>query len=519
MLGALRQRKNNPIIAAFLGLIILVFIFFFGNQLSTCDTSGNIAASVNGEKITDREFSSRYSSAYRNYQQQYRQFDRKAAEQMNLRKMVLDSMIDSKLLAEAAKERGLAVDDEALRQEILQNPNFQLNGRFDKDGYERLLSSLGITPAEFEQSIREDLLAEKLRAVVQNGTYVSSAELRQAFEAEKTTVNVAFVRVPVDKLAGKAPLPSDEEAKAWLENTPDAEERVLKYYQKHAATKYNVPKKVRARHILARFEKGGPPDLRQKAVDKITEARQAVTGGMDFAEAAKKYSDDTSKDRGGDLGFFSQGQMVRPFEEAAFGLKPGEISPIVESPFGFHVIKVEEIQEPIERKLEDVKVEIAKELIREEKGQGLAEARAKQIHAAMVEGQELGAIAAVDPDGLTAEETGPFSPGRDYVPRVGVDKALARAISRLTMEKPIPEGPIKMEGAWVVLKLKERKDPAESEFEAARAEVRPGMLFEKRTQLVESWTDALRSGAEVEINPLALSYDEEARAAARRQPR
>ncbi|MCC7386393.1 MAG: SurA N-terminal domain-containing protein [Deltaproteobacteria bacterium] len=519
MLSALRTKKNHPLIGAFLVAIILVFIFFFGTRWSGCESSSVYAAKVNGEIITDREFSQRYSSVFRSYQQQYGQFDRKAAESMDLRRHVLDQMLTSRILAAEARKGGLAVDEEALRQAILEDKSFQVDGRFDRERYERILNQSGLSAGEYELSLRSQILAGALGTFVQSSTYLSSNELKQSLETKGTTLDLSFVRVPFEAFVGKAAAPSDEDAQKWLTDTADAQDRITKSYQKHAATKYNVPKKVHARHILVRADRDTPYDLKQKANEKIIEARHAIVDQkMDFAEAAKKYSEDPSAERGGDLGFFSRGQMVGPFEEAAFALKPGELSQIVETPFGYHLIKIEEIQEPIERKLDDVKVEIAKDLIREEKAQSVAEARAKEIDGRMRAGETLEVIVgASDPDGLKAEDTGPFNGERDYIPRIGLDKSLARAAWKLTPEHPLPEGPAKTDTAWVVFKLKEKKSPSAEELAQARSEVLPSLMLEKRGLVLEDWSKSLLTRAKVERNPIALSYDESVRSARKRQ--
>lgn len=509
MLSTLREKKNSPIIVAFLFTIIIVFIFFFGQSWSSCGTDGGYAAKVNGEVITERQFQQRYASVYRSYSQQYGQFDRKAAEGMKLREKVMDQMVQSVLLAQLAQDKGLAVDDQALRDAILQDESFRTEGRFDKEQYERILNANGLAPSDYEADRRQLLLAEKLSAVAQGSTWVSDAELKQAFEADKSSIDVELVKVPVSAVASSAPLPSAAEGEAWIKATPDAEEQISKYYAKHKRAKYDVPKKLHARHILIRNDKGLPPDIRGKNIEKVKTIREQITSGkLTFEAAAAQYSEDESnKDKGGDLGFFSAGQMVGPFEEAAFALKPGEMSNMVETGFGFHLIKLEEIKEPVMRKLEDVKVEIAQELAREAAGSGLAEAKAKEIYEGVKSGKTLAELA---PEGnalgLKVETTGAFGPGRDYVPKLGVDKAASQALWKLTTAAPLPPGPIKIEGGWVVARLLDRQQANLADFEKSRHEILPRLMFEKRTLVMEEWANALKKIAKIDINPKVLSY-------------
>lgn len=528
MLSALRERKNNPIIVFLLAAIIIVFIAFFGPAMRGCGGAGGMyAARVNGRQISDADYTQRYRQTFQGYQRQWPEFNREQAEKMNLRKRVLDQMISTRLLSEKARSKGMAVDDDALRQAILDNPNFQTDGAFDSELYERILNSNGLTVGSYEGTLRDQILAEDLASVAQSSVWVSPAEIKEAFETEKRQINLEYVRVKFTGYESKVGTITEADATEWAKK-PENEEAIKKHYTKYSRTRYNIPKKVRARHILARIDKDAPPDVKKLAQQKIGEARKAVIDGkMDFAEAAKRYSDDSTKDKGGDLGFFSEGQMVRPFEEAAFGMKPGEVSNIVESPFGYHVIKVEEIQEPITKTLEDVKVEIAKELMKNEKAAEASEKRAKEIFEAMKGGKSLADIAAesaakkdLDPEPLVAEETGKFTKGGDYVPKIGVSADIAKAAWKLTMEKPYPEGPAKTEQAWVVYKLKERAEPSEAEFEGAKQQILTRLIYQKRGEAVESWTDkVVRAGAKIDIHPLALSYDEEARAAERNRHR
>src|SRR6185436_6702521 len=142
-------------------------------------------------------------------------------------------------------------------------------------------------------------------------------------------VNIEFVMVKKAGYEAKVGSITPADADEWLKKE-GSEDEVKKYYTKHARQKYNVPRQICAQHILVRTDpKGAPPDTVKAARDKAAAARKAVVGDkMDFAEAARKFSDDSTKDRGGDLGCFGPGQMVGPFEQAANELKPGEVSGI-----------------------------------------------------------------------------------------------------------------------------------------------------------------------------------------------
>ncbi len=160
-------------------------------------------------------------------------------------------------------------------------------------------------------------------------------------------------------------------AQAYLERVilahqkPVSEKEIKRYYEEHK-DRYAEPEAIRARHILIEVPQGASPEEKAKALKKVQEIREKALKGEDFAQLAKKYSDDPgTRDKGGDLGFFSRGQMVKEFEEAAFSLKPGEISQPVETAFGYHLIKVEEKRPARQKKLGEVKAQIKEDIERE----------------------------------------------------------------------------------------------------------------------------------------------------------
>lgn len=514
MLGALRKRKQSPIIAFLLGLIIIVFVAFFGNSWNSCANQRSYAAKVNGQVISAQENDLAYSSEFRSRQAQDPKYDRERAKREDLRQTVINRQITQVLLAQDARRRGLAVDDRALADAIKSNPNFQANGRFDRTIYERFLNSEGMSDTRFENQLRQGLLVQKVASILENGVSISEAEAREAFYQEKRRINVEFVTVPKTAYEPKVKPPTPAEADEWLKK-PGSEDEVQKFYTRHLRSRYNVPKQVCAQHILLRAEKEMPPDLRKKAREKISDAVKAMKDGMDFGEAARKFSEDSTKDKGGDLGCFSLGQMVPQFEEAAFGLKPGELSGVVETAFGFHVIKVNEVKPPVEKKLEDVKQAIAIEVLTGEKASALAKQRAEEILAAAKGAKTLAEALkeakGSDPVPLKAEETGPF-PKHDFIPHLGVSKDAMDAAWKLTPDQPLTPAPIDTEQGWVILRLNERLEPTDEEFQKDRKMLALSLEMQKRNSVIKAWTEMVRKKAKIDIHPITLSYDDEVRA-------
>ena len=519
MLGVLRRNKNSPVITVLLGLTALLMIGFGMNFQGG---PGSLeAATVNGEVITDQEYSARYAQQYRMRQQSNRSYTRENAKRDKLRESVLNDMVGVKLLAQHAREKSFAVDDEALKQLILKNEVFHRDGRFSKDQYERVLNSNQLTDRAFEAQERERVLASLYLTLFFQGMSISEAELKEAFEKERTKVNLEFIKIDKSAFAAQVGTVTEADAKEWVKANKDADDKIKAYYKRNKSTKYDVPKKVCARHVLARFTKGGPPDLKKKAQQKIKNAGDAIKKGVDFAQVAKKFSDDTSnKEKGGDLGCFGRGQMIPRFEEVAFGSKVDEVSTVIETPFGYHILKVYDIKDPVRIKLEDARDEITKELAKEVRASKMAKKRADEVYQ-LAKSKETLATAieeankAGTPPVLKLEETGPFPKGRDFLPRLGMAKEVAKAAWTLTKESPLSSAPIETDRAFVIIKLKEKTVPKEEEFKQARPSLMYSLSSQKLQNVKEAWYEHLKTKAEVLINPIAISYDDQARANAR----
>lgn len=513
MLGLLRRKKNSPIIYFLLGGICIVFVFFFGQSVDNLGTERSFAAIVDGVSISDREFSQRYSGTYRQYQQQYKEFDREQAERMQLREKILNQMITSRILAKDASDRGLRVDDQALREDILKNENFQNDGTFSRNLYQGLLNANRYSEASYEAERREQLLQEKMALVVNNSIHVSSNEAWEDYQKQKRNMNLEFIRLKTKDYESQAGDVTEADINAWKEKE-SATERIQKHFDKYKTSRYNTPKKIRARHILIRIGDKADDKAKAEARAKIDEAKKAVTDGMDFSEAATKFSEDSTKTKGGDLGYFSRGQMVPPFEAAAFTMEKGKVSDVVETKFGFHVIKVEDIKDPVEQTLDDVRDEIAGELTQEDRASDLAKTRAQAIYDLHKSGKSLSEIAAasaekpgLDPSPLKADETGSFTQASGFIPKIGLNKDFSKLAWTLSEETPLADAPLALEDGWIVFRVKERTEANKDEFEKEKQSSQARLLYQKSSSVMEAWTADIRSSAEVQVNPSATSYD------------
>ncbi len=391
MLDFLRKQAQSAVIQAVVVIIAVVFIFWgVGTNLSG---SRNSAATVNGREISDVEFSRAYGQAVDGLQQQFGgKMPSGFAEQLGIREQVLHRLIQAELLRQGGEESGVRISELPVRQRIAEMEVFQENGKFSLQRYKDILAQSRMTPGSFEKGLKSDLSTDRVQELVGGFVMISdSAAARwQAWSEEQ--LKLAYVKFnPADFEAKVAA--DDKALAAWFEKNKEKyrsepkvrlkyllfkqsddekevkiadEELKVKYEQDKES--YRQPEQRHARHILFRVEEGAAEDVktaqRKKAEEVLAKAKAA---GADFAALAKQHSDDASnKEQGGDLGFFAAGRMVPAFDQAVFSMQPGEISGLVETEFGFHLIKLEEIRPENLRSFEQVKDNIAAGLKRQQ---------------------------------------------------------------------------------------------------------------------------------------------------------
>lgn len=372
MLKVMRQSFSHlKWILWFVVFVFIAFIFVSWGKGGTGGPSVADIAQVGSEAISPVDFNRQFQQTQERYRQLYKQSWTPAlVRALDLPHQVVNGMIDHKLELEAARQAGLSVSDDELAQKIQSMSGFRRNGAFiGASEYASVLAANGYTVELFEREFREELLLEKLNRLLASSMIVSDAMVQEQFSKQNEKAKIDYVLVPSDKF-GTAAAPTDAELLAYFNQNKERfrqpERRKIKYllvddvrlreqfkpapaeiaaYYSAHADEFPSPERVHAQHILIKVASDATPAAdaaaRKKAEDVAARARK----GEDFAQLAKQYSEDASnKDRGGDLGFFARGAMVKPFEEAAFAMSPGEIRGPVKTSFGYHVIKLIEKQ-------------------------------------------------------------------------------------------------------------------------------------------------------------------------------
>lgn len=394
-------RNNKKVVQIFLLMITLPFAFFGVESYVKNVGNDDGVATIGGASIPLGEF----QQALREQQERMRaalgaNFNPAMMDTPEARRAVLENLVNQRLLALDAQKMRLSVSDVSLRETIAAVPAFQENGQFSLPRYEAVLKAQGMTQPVFENRLRQDLALQQLLGAVAEGVMVPQGSVDQVYAVQLEERTVSEVRLPAGQFAGAVKLGDDaarkfydaerkrfempaqlkaeyvvlsKEAVAEQLSVTDAD--VRKEYDAHPE-RFSQGEERRASHILIQADKGAG-EAALKAAREKAEAllRQVAAKPDDFARLAKENSQDPgSAEKGGDLGFFARGAMVKEFEDAAFGLKKeGELSGVVQSDFGFHIIKLTAVKASKARPFDEVKGEIAAELKRNEASRKFAE--------------------------------------------------------------------------------------------------------------------------------------------------
>jgi peptidyl-prolyl cis-trans isomerase D len=531
MLDTIR-RAQPAIIKGILGAVVLAFVatIFLDWGWQRSGRPDAHVGTVGGEGMSLHEFQMTYTNLTDFYRRLYQdRFTDDLARTLNLKQQALDTLVQRKLLLREAKRQGLRISDAELVEKVQSYPVFQVNGHFDHARYLQVLRLSRLTPADFEQNQREDLLLGKLENLVKDGVQATEAEVKQSFIHDNEQVNIEYVRIDPAHFSSQIEL-SDGDLSTYYENhlerfrkpeqmrlgyvvvDPErfealvevTDEQLRQHYEQHKEEFYREAQ-VRARHILFKLAQQGAAEEESRVRALAETTLQKIRAGEDFAALASQLSEDpVSAQQGGDLGFFKRGEMLQPFEDVAFDLKPGIVSDPVRTDFGYHLIKVEEVREAGYEPLEAVRAELHGRLAQEE-ARRLAEAKAQMVYEA---------IAAVGSDWIAAVQ------GLDLVPREtpfitqgekvdGVDNSAALMQTASALQDGEVGRPTLIGNHYIVAKLLERKASHIPPLEEITDAVRDALVRERShllaRQKADEWLTAMQAGQSLE--QLAQSFN------------
>ncbi|MBI2223252.1 MAG: peptidyl-prolyl cis-trans isomerase [Acidobacteria bacterium] len=436
-----RMRRHKGWLKWSLGLVVLAFILlyvpdFLGGggrySLQGTDTYGlnDAIATVEGRTITAGEFRRTYLNQLQAYQNAYGgQMNEQLLKQLGIDQRILQQMIDEEVALVEADRLDIDTTDAELDRRIRTMPAFLENGQFiGQQRYRQLLRMQRppLRPEEFEAELRRSLVIQKLRSALTDWMRVSDAEVDAEFRTRNEKVKLELVVFGADRFRDGLTA-SDAEVAAYYEKNKEqfrtGPKRKVKYllidlqalrgkvtvppqdarrYYDQNVEQFSTPEQIKASHVLVKAEGKDDAAARKIAEDVLAKAK----AGADFAALARQYSEDESnKGTGGDLGFFGRGAMVKEFEDAAFALEPGQISDVVKTQFGYHVIKLAEKKATEARTFDQVRAQIEDQL-KWERAQQQAQQIAEEIADDLDSAADLDTVGKAR--GLTVGESGFF---------------------------------------------------------------------------------------------------------------
>jgi peptidyl-prolyl cis-trans isomerase D len=528
MLDFLRKQKRNWGITILLGIIIIVFVAFYGGSKYHDRATAEIAE-VNGEIISQREFALQYERAVERYREILKgSLTREMIKGLNLRSNLIEELIQKKLVLQEARSLGLTATDDDLANHLGKAPEFQIAGRFSKDRYLQILQANRLVPGQFEEEQRDQLTMQRLYSVILDSVQVTDAEVRDRYRLDQEKLNLYYIKLPVGDFVSQVKLTDDEITKFYERNKESLKEplkvqvdyltypydqfalsiqvsdkEIEDYYQANLDGKFRKPKEAKLRYISIRMAPDADANQKKAARERADRIVKEARGGKDFADLAKRESDDPTAAKGGDAGWIAQGQMMPAVEKSVFSLRKGEISDALETPIGFQIFKVEDIKNEKTPTLKEASAEIMTTL-KGEKAKREAAKIADRDRERALSGSDLNKLA--QESGAKVSTTNWLSSGQ-VLPEIGDNQEFYKNALALGPKdiSPIIEG----KNAYYILRLKQRIEPTIPPLENVRGKIEKGLkeskAYEMALQKGNSLLEQLRK--EKDIAKLAQAND------------
>ncbi len=517
MLEKIREASRSWIVKVLLVFIALTFISWGGFYY--VDQSGkDEVITINGDVVNYAQYRNAYFNIKENLLNQFKDIPDagKFVDNMNISKMATDSLIERKLLLQTAEKNEIVASDREVASSIQNISYFQDDKGFSKELYKATLKANRYTPESFEAEQRSNMIIQKLIGLIQGSIEVSDDEVRDEYLLEFGKGDADFFSISAEELK-ESIKPTAEELKEYFHKHKDLfagpekrrfevvrfdgtnyedevvldDDLIEDYYYDHSAS-FETKEKVHAKHILLKVPKDADEETEKKIREKAERIIQEIEGGLSFEEAAKKYSEDTSAQQGGELGTFQRNQMVREFENAAFALNKGEMTKKpVKTFYGYHIIKVYDKQEEHIQTIDEARPAIINALKASE-AKRVARRRAKAF---IADAKKKGFKEKAAEVPLAVQE---FTSDAQLN---GVDSAekndLRPVVKEVFTASPSDIiGPVKTERGYIVAKLIEKVQPEEPDFAKNRERITARFLQEKAKELLSAKKETLKKALE-----------------------
>jgi len=546
MIKVFRKGITSAIYGLIIVATVVVFVVQFrpGAQGSTGRIRQECAAEVRGRCIDPKDYTAELMLIAPG-----RMIEGSQLKALGIHKFVQDGLVERTLLVQDAERLGITVAESELDNELVAGrahvslpveharmlsyslrlgsdgvrllPVTGENKVFDYKVYDRVVRQFtNRSPTEFKAMQREELLAARMRDLVRTRVRIGDEEAFTTYQREKSSATIRFAAFRRNWFAHHILDLSPASVDAWAKSHQEEVDRVFETRK----SQY-LPECRSARHILVKLPEGASSEQKETASKRAAAVLERVRKGEDFAKVAREESDDTSASEGGDLGCFQRGRMVKPFEDAAYSMSPGQISDLVPTQYGFHVIRLDAIYKGDEAEAFGRR-ETAKNLMVTIEGEALAAETAKKVLAAVKAGAKFDqAIVEALPaqrkgkadkgqpkkEGPGASDkdddaqrprveiSAPFNSNGDPITGASPGQGVAQIAFRLEKDGDVHEDLIKLDEGYAVMQLKEKSPASREQFEKERETFVAAMLAAKQADALNGYVLRLKEAAKSDI--------------------
>ncbi len=508
MLNVFRKKAQSTLIQGMVLMIAVVFVFW--GVGSSLNKNRNSVATVNGVEITFKEFQTAYDRAVDNLRNQFGgQIPAGFLEKLGIKKQVIAQLVQAELIRQGGQEMGITVSPVAVQKEIQKMEVFQKDGHFDLDLYKKLLSRNKLTPKSFENGIMADQLSRRVTGEIGSFAVVPETAVKDWLAYTNEEIQLVYAAVDAADFEEKVEVKEDELVSWFGKNKEkyrsepqvhlqylffdydddaaklDISEDELKAKYEADKSSYEIPEKRHARHILFKVAATDSDELRAEKKKKAEEVLALARKGDDFATLAKEYSEGPTKERGGDLGIFSRGRMVPAFDEAVFSMDSGEVKGPIETRFGYHIIKVEEIIPATTRSFEEVQGNLAASM-KKQKAKGMSFKRGTKTYEDIMRTGSLAKYAQLDKEPVHTTDFFPRS-----APPEGITSDTLFLDTAFTLKKGELSSLVELSQGYAILFVDDVQAPSVPELAAVRDRVVADFKKDKAIELARKAADKL----------------------------
>jgi peptidyl-prolyl cis-trans isomerase D len=528
MLNLMRKHARNWLMKIILGIIVIVFIFYFGS-IGGRQRAERIAT-IDGKTIVYADFQREYQRTLDMYHNRLGQaLTEELLKELNLKQKTLDNLVNQLVVLKKAEEMKIAVTDEDVKMSILSYPAFQQNGVFNERVYQQVLQNEKMSPEEFEEMLKKNLIASRMENLIQDGVKVSDQEMYDLYRIQKEKIDIDFIQIaPKDFTAGLKPTAAELESflKAH-EGQFRVPEQLQVRYLAFMAQDYAASVKISDEEIADYYEKNKSRWKKGDKVQPLAEVRNGIIaemgqiGGMYTAAGEVKKAHDTIYQEENFDGYAAQKKLtihtsglfriseppaefrlIKDFTKIVSRLEAKEITRALQGEKGYYIFQLVAKKAPYVPTLKEIQAEVEKQY-RETEAKRLAQKEAEDLLARLNKGETLAGIAKAK--GLKVGETGLFQPG-GAIPKLGASEELTEALFQLSEKKPYTEKPHMVEGNFVIVRFKGRGRVDDAEFASQKSVVANQLRQIKTEQLVSAWIEGSKA-AMIKEGRLVFSRD------------